>query len=108
MEKRFLIAAIFLNLIFVCNAFAEINLEVKSYFQNKYKNVSFKIDSSFIVDNKYYLPLLLPKDGTSNNKKFQLEFAIPDDSDRNYPKLFWFSNGSIFVKILFSIPILLT
>ena len=75
--------------------------DLKTFLQTKFPGITFKIDNSFVINNETYLPLTsLVKaslKGTSTTKKIEIVYVVPD---KMLPKLFWFSNEWIFVKLI--------
>ena len=93
MKKFFLLLICF----FICSeAFAvELPTDLKSFLKNKFPGITFKIDNSFVINNEIFLPLLPLV--TKPTKKIEITYLI---SDKNLPKLLWFSNEWIFVKLM--------
>ena len=97
--QKFLITILSLVL-FSQSAFsAELPDGIKETLKKRFSKIVFKIDNSFVVNNKdSYLPLI-PQIKTSTNK-IEIINTIPDKVDKNLPKLIEFSNGWMFVKLV--------
>lgn len=74
----------------------EIPDKLKTFLKNKFPGISFKIDNSFVINNETFLPLLPQTARTA--EKIEIVHVIPDKSST--PKLFWFSNDWVFVKLI--------
>ena len=78
---------------------SELPTNMKEVLKKKFGNIVFKIDNSFVVNNKdTYLPLvpLTQKDTV----KFEIKNTVLDKSDKNLPKLIEVSNGWLYVKLI--------
>ena len=94
MKKSFLLLLIML---FLSPAgYSEtIPVNLKKFLENKFSGISFKIDNSFVLNGETFLPLIPPI--TKDVKKVEI---IEQIQDKTTPKLLWFSNDWIFVKVI--------
>ena len=94
--KKFILILVLL-IVLSPKAYSEdIPNELKTFLKNKFPGINFKIDNSFVINNETFLPLI--PQVTKNTKKIEIVHVIPDKS--NMPKLFWFSNDWVFVKLI--------
>ena len=73
--------------------------EWKALIKKKYPQAVFRIDNSFEIGNKTYLPLF-PSNNKVNKKALIIEGIVPDKSEKSFPKLIKLSNELIFVKLI--------
>ena len=73
----------------------EMPVNLKTFLKDRFPGIVFKIDNSFAVGSETFLPLV--PDTTRPAEKIEITFLVPD---KNIPKLFWFSNNWVFVKLL--------
>lgn len=73
----------------------ELPSPVKEVLKKKFANIVFKIDNSFVVNNETYLPLI--PQTIKSSKKIEIIYSVPD---KTLPKLLWFSNDWVFVKLI--------
>lgn len=77
----------------------EVSPDIKEIFKKRFVNIAFKIDNSFVVNNKdIYLPLI-PQTHRSANK-IKIVNSVQDTLSKNSPKLIELSNGWMFVKLI--------
>lgn len=69
--------------------------DLKKFIETKFPNVVFKIDNSFEINKELFIPLV--PQATTQTEEIEIVYVIPG---KNIPKLFWFSNGWIFVKLI--------
>lgn len=70
--------------------------DLKDFLMNKFPGISFKIDNSFVVNNEIFLPLV--PQSVRAAEKIEITHVIPDKT--GIPKLFWFSNNWVYVKLI--------
>ena len=78
---------------------AELSPDLKQVLKKRFSKIVFKIDNSFLVNNKdLYLPLI-PKT-QKNTNKIEITNTVSDKSDKNLPKLIKLSNEWFYVKLI--------
>ena len=78
---------------------AELPTGIKEVLKKKFVNIVFKIDNSFVVNNKdTYLPLI--PQAIKNTNKIEIANSVQDTLNKNLPKLIELSNGWMFVKLI--------
>lgn len=84
---------------FIPNGFAsELPGDLKSLLTNKFPGITFRVDNSFILNNEVFLPLVPEIPRLAG--KTELIYLVPDENIKNLPKLLWFSNDWVFVRLL--------
>ncbi len=78
---------------------SELSPKVKEILKKQFGDITFKIDNSFTVNNKdTYLPLL--PQSRKETEKIEIKSVVPDETDKNLPKLIELSDGYFFAKII--------
>ncbi|MBI3591774.1 MAG: beta-propeller fold lactonase family protein [Candidatus Melainabacteria bacterium] len=101
----FLLTVFFLSVPAFC---IELPDDLKDCIKKKFPTANFKIDNSFVVNNETFLPLLPPPEEDLKpiakkrfaKKKIELVYSILSEDKKSLPRLLWFSNGWIYVKVL--------
>ena len=70
---------------------------LKEFLLVKFPGIIFKIDNSFAVNNETFLPLIPPN--TRVSEKIELVQVIQDKTNP-IPRLLWFSNDWVFVRLI--------
>lgn len=97
MKKLLILALSFFQLLGAAYAY-EIPANLKDLLKKEFPKVEFKIDNSFIVNDNLYLPLIIEEESSPINVK--MIYSVPDKNDKDMPKLIWFSNNWLFVKVI--------
>ena len=97
----------FLLFLFLCLSFPAYAIDMpgslKTFLKSKYPSIIFKIDNSFVVKNEMFLPLILTTDKDIKpplSGKIEIIYDVPDKTNKDLPRLIWFSNNWVYIKLI--------
>ena len=90
-----LIIVLFLLLFVRAAQAVDVPEELKSVLKKKYLEIEFKIDNSFTINDKSFIPLV-PKVARKTND-VEIVFTVPG---KPLPKLIWFSNDWAYARLI--------